>query len=322
MRKLVGRLSEHLDRWLGGSVIHDLDPYRRRLDTIARRGAEIAGEDDAALQRLASQLRERARRGEATGRLETDAFALAREASRRVLGLNPFDVQMLGALALSDGNVVEMGTGEGKTLAAVLPTYLHALGGRGSHVLTFNDYLARRDAAWMGPLFEFLGVTVAHVQQGMEPAARRRAYGADVTYLTAQEAGFDLLRDLLCRDPGDLVRRAHHFALVDEADSLMIDEARVPLVIAGSRERRADSCHRMAELVHHLERDVHFRIDDDGRGVDLTDAGIERAQDLLGCGALHDAENRCMPRRCSSATWTTSCATIGSSSWTSSPVAW
>jgi preprotein translocase subunit SecA len=291
MGKLASRLRRHVDRWLGGPVIHDLRPYSCRLEAIGRRGAELSGEDDDALRRLGLQLRDRARRGETPRELETDAFALAREASRRVLGLHPFDVQMLGALALGDGNVVEMLTGEGKTLAAVLPTYVHALGGHGAHVLTFNDYLARRDAAWMGPVFEFLGLSVAHVQEGMGPEARRRAYAADVTYLTAQEAGFDLLRDLLCGDRGDLVRRAHHFALVDEADSLMIDEARVPLVIAGSRERRDDACYRVAEIVRHLEPRAHFRIEDDGRNVDLTDAGIERAQDLLGCGALHDREN-------------------------------
>ena len=179
----------------------------------------------------------RARSGEPLGALRTSLFALAREASRRVLGERPFDEQVVAALALDAGHVVEMQTGEGKTLAAVMPAALNAFADRGVHVLTFNDYLARRDAEWMGPVYRMLGLSVGYIQQGMPPGARRAAYNADITYVTAKEAGFDHLRDLLAMDAADLVHRPFHFALVDEADSLMIDEARVPLVIAGSVER-------------------------------------------------------------------------------------
>ena len=218
-------------------------------------------------------------------------FALAREASRRALGLRPFDVQVVAAIALDRGHVVEMQTGEGKTLAAVMPAALRALTGQGVHVLTFNDYLARRDAEWMGPVYARLGLSVGFVQQGMTPEERRRAYLADVTYVTAKEAGFDHLRDLLAIDRRRLVHRPFHFALVDEADSLLIDEARVPLVIAGSVEREVSSAPRLAALVASLTPGVHFDADEYGRDVELTEAGVEQVERVLGCGRLHDAEN-------------------------------
>ena len=164
----------------------------------------------------------------------------------------PFDEQIVAALALDAGHVVEMQTGEGKTLAAVMPAALNAFADRGVHVLTFNDYLARRDAEWMGPVYRLLGLSVGYIQQGMPPGARRAAYNADITYVTAKEAGFDHLRDLLAMDAADLVHRPFHFALVDEADSLMIDEARVPLVIAGSVEREESRAPRLAGLVASL----------------------------------------------------------------------
>ena len=160
----------------------------------------------------------------------------------RTLGQRPFDEQVVAALALHDGHVVEMATGEGKTLAAVMPAALNALAGRGVHVLTFNDYLARRDAEWMGPVYAFLGLSASAGSRAASTRdERRRAYAADVTYVTAKEAGFDHLRDLLATDPAQLVHRPFHLALVDEADSLLVDEARVPLVIAGSVEGRASS---------------------------------------------------------------------------------
>jgi preprotein translocase subunit SecA len=243
------------------------------------------------LLKLSIQLRRRAEHDSALDRIEIDAFALVAEACSRTLDLQPFDVQILAALAMRRGHVVEMQTGEGKTLAAVFTVYHNALAGRGAHVLTFNDYLARRDASWMGPLYRFLGLTVAAIQQGMSPDQRRRAYAADVTYVTAKEAGFDLLRDALRYDPAELVQRPFHFALVDEADSLLIDEARIPLVIAGSANRAPESSRRMAEVVRRLEPEVHYEIDDYGRSVDLTDSGREHAERLLGCGDLLSAEN-------------------------------
>ena len=218
-------------------------------------------------------------------------YTLVREAARRTLGQRPFDQQIVAALALDDGRVVEMQTGEGKTLTAVLPAALNALAGLGVHVLTFNDYLARRDAEWMGPVYAMLGVTVAHVQQGMSPRDRRAAYDADVTYVTAKEAGFDYLRDQLTIDPAGLVHRPFHFALVDEADSLLIDEATVPLVIAGSADEQASKAPLLARVVASLSSGLHFDTDEHGRNVDLTDAGIEEVQRRLACGNLHAAGN-------------------------------
>jgi preprotein translocase subunit SecA len=219
------------------------------------------------------------------------AYALAREAARRTLRLRPFDVQIVAALALQRDAIVEMPTGEGKTLVAMLPAYLNALTGRGVHVLTFNDYLARRDAEWMGPLYRRLGVSVAWIENAHGPAERRAAYAADVTYVTAKEAGFDALRDGLVLEPGERVHRAPHLALVDEADSLLVDEARVPLVIAGSVERGAGDAVRLAELVTGLQPGVHFETDEYRRNVELTEAGFEHAEAQLGRGSLVADEN-------------------------------
>jgi preprotein translocase subunit SecA len=214
-----------------------------------------------------------------------------REAAARTIGLRPFDEQVIAALALHEGRIVEMATGEGKTLAAVMPAALAALAGAGVHVLTFNDYLARRDAEWMGPVYAFLGLSVGWVQGASTREQRRRAYAADVTYVTAKEAGFDYLRDGLATDPAQPVHRPFHLALVDEADSLLIDEARVPLVIAGRVEGRASSAERMAAVVASLEAGRHFDTDEYVRDVELTEPGITRAEEALGCGSLHTEEN-------------------------------
>ena len=205
--------------------------------------------------------------------------------------MRPFDVQVLAAIAMHQGRLAEMQTGEGKTLAAVMPAYLNALTGRGVHVLTFNDYLARRDAEWMGPLYRFLGLTVAAVQQEMGPQEHRRAYASDVTYVTAKEAGFDYLRDHLCTAPEDLVHRPFHYAIVDEADSILINEARVPLVIAGSVEARRIDPYRAAEIVRNLDAKRDFQTDEFARNAHFTEAGVDHLESQLGCGNLYAAEN-------------------------------
>jgi preprotein translocase subunit SecA len=219
------------------------------------------------------------------------ATCYVRELSHRLLGLRPFDEQILAALAMDDGAIVEMQTGEGKTLAAVMPAALNGLTGRGVHVLTFNDYLARRDADWMAPVYQALGVSVGVVQQGLTREQRQRAYGADVTYVTAKEAGFDYLRDRLARHPRDLSHRPFHCALVDEADSILIDEARVPLVIAGAAGSARLSPLRVAEAVAGLSAGLHYDTDEYGRDVELTEAGIDRIERTFGCGNLHDEAN-------------------------------
>jgi preprotein translocase subunit SecA len=275
----------------GSPVTFDLRPYDQELAEITRLEMDVEHLSDAEIRARARALRDRAGGGQALESIRAAFFALARDASRRVLGLRPFDVQVLAAIALDCGHIVEMQTGEGKTLAAVMPASLRALAGQGAHVLTFNDYLARRDAEWMGPVYAMLGLSVGFIQQGMTPEERRRAYLADVTYVTAKEAGFDHLRDLLVMDGQALVHRPFHFALVDEADSILIDEARVPLVIAGSVGREISSAPRLAALVASLTPGVHFDSDEYGRDVELTEAGVEHVERALGIGRLHDAEN-------------------------------
>jgi preprotein translocase subunit SecA len=210
-----------------------------------------------------------------------------------VLGLRPFDVQVLAALAMDDGHIVEMQTGEGRRSPPFMPAALHALTGEGVHVLTVNDYLARRDAEWMGPVYAMLGLSVGFVQQGMTPTERRRAYLADVTYVTAKEAGFDHLRDLLTMDLSALVHRPFHYALIDEADSILIDEARAPLVIAGGVERDVSSAPRLAALVATLIPGVHFDVDEYGRDVELTEAGVEEIESCV--AGEQPARRRALP---------------------------
>ncbi|MGA2256731.1 MAG: DEAD/DEAH box helicase, partial [Thermoguttaceae bacterium] len=236
MFRAIAKLVEFFYRARGQLVELDLAPYRKPLARINKLDFETEADDR--LKGRSTSLMSRARQGASLDDLLIEGFALVCESARRVLAMRPFDVQVLAGIAMHQGKLVEMPTGEGKTLAAVLPAYLNSLGGRGAHVLTFNDYLARRDAEWMGPLYRFLGLTVGSVQEGMIAPERRKAYACDVTYVTAKEAGFDYLRDHLCTVPEDLVHRPFYYAIVDEADSILIDEARVPLVIAGNVDAR------------------------------------------------------------------------------------
>jgi preprotein translocase subunit SecA len=293
-RRLKGAQKAY-DRIVGKPVETDLSPY---LEAVARiRAFDWDSETDAELRARAARLRVSAR--EASGPLfaealpptdfEIEAFALVREASRRALGLDPFDVQMVAGLAMARGRLAELPTGEGKTLAAVFPAFLHALGGGGVHVLTFNDYLARRDAAWMGPAFKLLGISVGCVQEGMTPAAKRDAYACDVTYATAKEAGFDFLRDRIAETPAGLVHRPFRFALVDEADSILVDEARIPLVISGAEDRAVWDAARLAAVVRRLAAGRDYETDDEHRNIFLTDAGVGAVEAALGVADIYGA---------------------------------
>jgi preprotein translocase subunit SecA len=242
---------------------------------------------DAQLRSAAATLRTRAAEGSDLDALLPEAFALTRELAQRAIGLRPFDVQIIAGVGLHRRKLVELQTGEGKTLAAVLPAALHALTGRGVHILTFNDYLARRDAAWMGPVYEALGLRVGAIQEGMDSDLRRAAYAADVTYATAKEAGFDFLRGGLARDQREVTQRPFHFAIVDEADSILIDEARVPLVVAGARETPSADPYRLAAIVAALAEGLDWERDENQRNVLLTDRGTDRVESLLACGSLH-----------------------------------
>lgn len=286
-----GRLRRFLDRWRGRRVEYDLAPYLPTLAAINARENELEACSDDSLAARAQRLRDAARDGDPPDALVCDIYALVREVARRALDMRPFDVQIVAALVLRDGKLAEMQTGEGKTLVAVLPAVFHAYTGTRTHVLTCNDYLARRDATWMGPLYERLGVRVRHVEAAMRPGERRAAYDADVTYVTAKEAGFDYLRDGLCYDPSERVHRPFESAIVDEADSILIDEARIPLIIAGSRAPQPHNATRMAALAALLDPIVHYETDRPGRNIVLTDLGLRRVEREIGCGSLHDPVN-------------------------------
>jgi preprotein translocase subunit SecA len=259
------------------------------LDDI--KSLNLSGVSDGELRNSSARLIEKTKEGTPLDDLLVEAYALVREAAGRTIGLKPFDVQIIAGIAMHRGKLAEMSTGEGKTLVAVFPAFLNGLSGKGVHVHTFNDYLARRDAAWMGPIYEFLGLSVGCIQEGMSSIERRQAYSSDITYSTAKEAGFDFLRDHLCYTKEDLVHRDFHFAIVDEADSILIDEARVPLVIAGSTERPKADPSELVQIAKSLREGVDFETDEGKRNIYLTDSGLKRIEDLLECGDLHDDEN-------------------------------
>ncbi|HHW47656.1 MAG TPA: accessory Sec system translocase SecA2 [Clostridiaceae bacterium] len=271
------------------SVEFDLKPYMNILEQINK--TDFSRYDGLSLKMASADLMRQARNGVPLHELLVKAYALVREASWRVLKMRHFDVQVIAGIVMHFGKLAEMQTGEGKTLAAVLPAYLNALTGKGVHVLTFNDYLAKRDAEWMGPVYEFLGLTVGYIREGMTPDERKKAYSADITYLTAKEAGFDYLKGFLCMDKNDIVQRPFNFAIIDEADSILIDEARIPLVIAGKTQESATDPMRMAEIVEMLEPHVDYETDEYERNVYLTDKGLSRVERILKCGNLYDGTN-------------------------------
>ena len=242
---------------------------------------------DEQLRAKTDEYRQRYQNGETLDQLLPEAFATAREASRRVLSMRHFDVQLIGGMALHEGCIAEMRTGEGKTLVATLPTYLHALTGKGVHVVTVNDHLASRDAAWMKPVYEFLGMTVGVIQSMQPPVVKREAYAADITYGTNNEYGFDYLRDNMALSKADKVQRPLNFAIVDEVDSILIDEARTPLVISGAAENSSELYKRMNQLVRHLKPQKEeggegdYSVDEKTRQVELTEEGHQHVEDLL-----------------------------------------
>jgi preprotein translocase subunit SecA len=216
------------------------------------------------------------------------AFAAVREAGRRTLGMRHFDVQLIGGIVLHQGKIAEMKTGEGKTLVATLPAYLNALAGRGVHIVTVNDYLARRDAEWMGPIYKMLGMSVGVIVHDLEDSQRRAAYGADITYGTNNEFGFDYLRDNMKYDLKDCVQRGHHFAIVDEVDSILIDEARTPLIISGPAEESTDKYYKIDKIIPKLIQDIDYTLDEKHKTATLTEEGVSKAEKLLSLGNLYD----------------------------------
>jgi preprotein translocase subunit SecA len=280
------KISSALSRARGVPIIDDLRDLR--VDLERTRSHDHSGLTDAALTEAAGALRARVAADLSLDWALPECFALAAEASRRRLGLDPFDEQLLAGIAMHRGMLAQMQTGEGKTLAAVFPASLAALAGRGVHVLTANDYLARRDARWMGPVYDLMGLRAAFVGEGMDAAQRRAAYAADVTYLTAREAGFDYLRDGLAADAGSVVHRAFWMVIVDEADFLLIDEARVPLVIAGTATGDGVDARRVDALASALRPGKDFTVDREGRRIQLLPAGHTRVEESFGVAGIHD----------------------------------
>ena len=273
---------------------------RRQLEAVAAAVAgwepDMAALDDTALAAKTDEFRDRLADGETLDDLLLEAFAVVREASRRVLGMRHFDVQVMGGVALYRGAVAEMGTGEGKTLVATLPAYLHALTGDGVHIVTVNDYLATRDAAHTGRIHEFLGLRVDVVTAGLTPDQRRRAYAADITYATNNELGFDYLRDNMATSLDGCVQRALNFAIVDEVDSILIDEARTPLIISTESTEDLTWYHAFARLAELLVRDRDYVVDEKRHKVGVTDAGIAAVEDQLGAEHLYLPENAILIR--------------------------
>ena len=229
--------------------------------------------------------------GESLEELLPEAFAVAREASLRVLRMRPFDVQLIGGMVLHNGKIAEMKTGEGKTLVAVLPVYLNALSGKGVHVVTVNDYLAKRDAEWMGKVYRFLGLRVGTIVHGLYDDERRQAYDADVTYGTNNEFGFDYLRDNMKFSLEDYVQRDFNYAIVDEVDSILIDEARTPLIISGPAEESTELYHRINRVGGMLRKDQDYTVDEKSRAVIMTEPGVAHAEKIMKVENLYDPRN-------------------------------
>uniref|UniRef100_A0ACD5VNF5 Uncharacterized protein n=1 Tax=Avena sativa TaxID=4498 RepID=A0ACD5VNF5_AVESA len=276
----------------GGGGGDDGEAARRKYnDTVAlvnRLEPEISALSDADLRSRTSALQERARSGESLDSLLPEAFAVVREASKRVLGLRPFDVQLIGGMVLHKGEIAEMKTGEGKTLVAILPAYLNALSGKGVHVVTVNDYLARRDCEWVGQVPRFLGLQVGLIQQNMTPEQRRENYLCDITYVTNSELGFDYLRDNLAMTLDELVLRNFNYCVIDEVDSILIDEARTPLIISGLAEKPSDRYYKAAKIAEVFEQDIHYTVDEKQRNVLLTEQGYADAEEILDINDLYD----------------------------------
>ncbi|GBD43099.1 Protein translocase subunit SecA [bacterium HR40] len=290
---MLGALAKRIFGTANDRIVKRLRKEVARIDALE---PELERLSDDELRARTPWLRERLQQGATLDELLPEAFATVREAAKRTLGQRHFEVQLIGGIVLHQGKIAEMKTGEGKTLVATLPAYLNALTGRGVHVVTVNDYLARRDAEWMGRIYRFLGMTVGCIVPGLDDAERRRAYACDITYGTNNEFGFDYLRDNMRLSLDHMVQRGHHYAIVDEVDSILIDEARTPLIISGPAEDSSELYRRIDELVRLLDPE-DWEKDEKQRTVTLTERGVERMQQLLEqagllkSGDLYDIEN-------------------------------
>ncbi|MDN5293404.1 MAG: preprotein translocase subunit SecA [Eubacteriales bacterium] len=283
---MLGLLKSLLDD--NAREIKKLEKIVKQINALEDSISKLSDEE---LKGKTIEFKNRLQRGETLDQLLPEAFAVVREASRRVLGMRHFDVQLMGGIVLHQGKIAEMKTGEGKTLVATLPAYLNALTGRGVHIVTVNDYLARRDSEWMGKVYRFLGLSVGLIVHGMDYAERRAAYAADITYGTNNEFGFDYLRDNMALSKDQIVQRELHYAIVDEVDSILIDEARTPLIISGQAEKATDLYYTFARLVPKLQKDVDYVVDEKAHTVTLTEQGIARVEKMLGVENLYEGDN-------------------------------
>ena len=290
---MIGALARRLFGSANDRYVKSIGPL---VEEINAAEPELAALDDAALRNRTQLFRDRLAQGETLDDLLVEAFATVREAAKRTLRQRHFDVQLTGGVVLHRGMIAEMKTGEGKTLVATLPVYLNALTGKGVHVVTVNDYLAKRDSEWMGQVYRFLGLSVGCIVHGLEDSQRRVEYAADVTYGTNNEFGFDYLRDNMKFRLEDMVQRPFNYAIVDEVDSILIDEARTPLIISGPTEDNSDLYRQVNRLIPSLTAE-DFEKDEKQRTVTLTESGVERMESLLqtagllSTGTLYDIHN-------------------------------
>ena len=284
-------MSKILDRIMRageGKILRDLG---KLVDQVNSFEANISSLSDQDLRAKTDEFKKRLEADETLDDLLPEAFAVVREAAKRTLGQRHYDVQLMGGAALHLGNIAEMRTGEGKTLVATLPCYLNALAGKGVHVVTVNDYLAERDSEWMGRIHRFLGLSVGVIINSMTPAERREAYHCDITYGTNNEFGFDYLRDNMAWTLDDCVQREHHFAVVDEVDSILIDEARTPLIISGPADKATKWYVEFANIATKLSRDTHYEVDEKKKTIGILEDGVSKVEELLGIENLYEAAN-------------------------------
>ncbi len=282
---------DFVKRLLGGGKDAEIKKLRKTVEAVEALEDEYRKLTDEQLRAKTDEFRQRLQNGETEDDILPEAFATIREADDRVLGMRPYHVQLLGGIVLHQGRIAEMKTGEGKTLVATLPSYLNALSGKGVHVVTVNDYLARRDSEWMGKVHRFLGLSVGLIVHDMDSAARRKAYACDITYGTNNELGFDYLRDNMVIRKTELTQRGHHYAIVDEVDSILIDEARTPLIISGQGEKSTVLYEKADMVVRNLKRDEHYTVDEKKKSVALTDEGAQKVERAFEIENLNDAEN-------------------------------
>jgi len=277
-----------LQKFVGSSNERFIKTLQPIVDEVNALEAEVKASSDEGLQSKTEEFKKQLKAGKTLDELLPQAFAVMREAAWRVTQMRPYDVQIMGGVVLHQGKIAEMGTGEGKTLVATLPVYLNALTGKGVFIVTVNDYLARRDRDWMGPIYEFLGLTVGVIQQGMSPEDRQAAYACDIIFGTNNEYGFDFLRDNMVPDKESQVQRNLHFAIVDEVDSILVDEARTPLIISGPAEESTDKYYTVNRIIPQLDSAVDYEKDEKAQTVNLTEKGIKHCEQLLGVDNLYD----------------------------------